>query len=326
MRKMMRESINDALREEMLNDEKVFLIGEDIGAYGGTLQITAGLFDEFGPERVRDTPISEYAITGASVGAAIMGMRPVLELMYADFLPLAADQLVNNAAKVSYGTDGSMNVPMVIRAPFGAGTRSGMHHSQNLESWFLNVPGIKVVMPSNAYDAKGLLKSAIRDNNPVLFLEHKMLLGARDEVPEEEYLIPIGKAEVKKEGEDLTIVSWGKMVGESLRAAKTLEEEGISVEVIDLRTISPIDEDTIVNSVIKTSRLLVAHEAIKTGGVGGEIAAIVADKAFGYLDAPIMRVGAPFAPVPYSPSLEDAHMVGAEDIISTAKYMFGKES
>lgn len=322
MKIRMRQAIKDALHEEMTRDEKVFLLGEDIGKYGGTLQITVGLYDKFGKDRVLDTPISEYAITGAAIGAAMMGMRPVLELMFADFLPLAADQLLNNAAKMSYGYDGKMNVPMVVRAPVGAGMRSGMHHCQSLEGWFLNAPGIKIVMPSNAYDAKGLLKAAIRDNNPVIFLEHKMLYGTKCEVPEEDYIVPIGKAKVKREGKDLTIVAYGAMVSKSMNAANMLEKEGISAEVIDLISISPIDHETIVNSVIKTSRLLIVHEACLTGGVGGEIAAIVAKEAFGYLDAPIERVAAPDTPVPFSPSLEDAFIPNEEKIIVTAKKMF----
>lgn len=325
MKKMMRAAIKEALAEEMTLDERVFLIGEDIGPYGGTLQITVGLYDQFGPDRVLDTPISENAITGAAIGAAMMGMRPVLELMFADFLPLASDQLLNNAAKMRYAYDGKMSVPMVVRAPFGAGMRSGMHHCQNLEAWFLNAPGIKVVMPSNAYDAKGLLKAAIRDDDPVIYFEHKMLYGTRCEVPEEDYIVPIGKADVKREGSDLTIVAWGAMVPKALSAAETLSAVGVSAEVVDLRSIKPIDHETIINSVIKTSRLLIVHEACLTGGAGGEIAAIVAKEAFGYLDAPIERVAAPDTPVPFSPPLEDAFIPGEDRIVTVAKRMLAIE-
>lgn len=322
MKKMMREAIREALAEEMRRDEKIFLIGEDIGHYGGTLQITVGLFDEFGGERVLDTPISENAITGAAIGAAMMGMRPVLELMFADFLPLASDQIINNAAKMCYSYNGQMKVPMVIRAPFGAGMRSGMHHCQNLESSFANIPGLKMVMPSNAYDAKGLLKAAIRDDDPVIFFEHKMLYGTRNDVPEDDYIVPIGKADIKREGKDITIVAWGVMVPKALNAAATLEKEGINAEVIDLRSLKPIDEETITNSVIKTSRLLIVHEACLSGGLGGEIAAIAAKNAFGYLDAPIERIGAADTPVPFSPTLEDAFIPNEDRIVETVRKMF----
>lgn len=320
----MREAIREALIEEMTRDPEVFLLGEDIGSYGGTLQVTAGIWDQFGPDRVIDTPISEAGFTGAAIGAAMMGMKPVVELMFADFLPIAADQLVNNAAKMCYAYDGDMSVPLVIRAPFGAGTRSGMHHSQNLEAWFENVPGIKVIMPSTAADAKGLLKSAIRDPNPVIFLEHKLLYGVRDEIPDEDCTIPIGKAAVRREGQDVTIVACGAMVGKSLRAAAELAKSGIEAEVVDLRTIKPLDASTIVESVIKTSRLLIVHEAPVIGGIGGEIAAIAAKEAFGYLDAPIERVGAEDTPVPFSPTLEDYYIPNEAKIIQAARKMFGR--
>jgi pyruvate dehydrogenase E1 component beta subunit len=282
-----REAIREALVEEMMRDQDVILIGEDIGRYGGTLQVTAGIWDQFGSERVLDTPMSESAITGAAVGAAMMGMKPVVEIMYADFQTIAADQLVNNAAKMCYAYNGNMEVPMVVRAAFGAGTRSGMHHCQNLEAWFAHVPGLKVVMPATASDAKGLLKAAIRDPDPVIFFEHKMLYGLRDEVPEGEHLVPLGKAAVRRTGSDVTIVACGLMVQKALRAAEVLEKEGIRAEVIDLRTIKPLDKQAFVESVIKTGRLLVVHEACLFGGIGAEIAAIVAKEAFGYLDAPI---------------------------------------
>lgn len=321
----MREAIREAMAEEMRRDTEVFLIGEDIGVYGGTLQVTAGLWQEFGDERVLDTPISESAIVGAAVGAAMMGMKPVVEIMFADFLTIAADQIINNAAKMCYAYDGDMNVPIVIRAAFGAGTRSGMHHSQNFEAWFAHVPGLKVVMPATVSDAKGLLKSAIRDPNPVLFLEHKLLYGLREEIPEGEYTIPLGKAKVKRTGKDISIIACGLMVQKVLRAAQDLGNEGISVEVIDLRSIQPLDIYTIVNSVIKTGRLLIVHEACVTGGIGGEIAAVVAKEAFGYLDAPIERLGAPFTPVPFSPTLEDYYLPSQEKIVQIVKGMFEKQ-
>lgn len=322
MKKTMRDTIREAMAEEMRRDDSVFLIGEDIGVYGGTLKVTDGLYDEFGAQRVIDTPISENAITGAAVGAAMMGMRPVLELMFGDFLYLASDQLCNNAAKMRYGYDGKMSVPMVARAAYGGGSRSGMHHCQNLEGVVAQCPGLKVVIPSNAYDAKGLLKSAIRDNDPVVFLEHKMLYGTRCEVPDEEYTVPIGKAEIVRAGTDVTIVCWGSMVPKALKAADTLAKENIDAEVLDLRTIRPYDREAVVQSVVKTSRLLIAHEACLTGGFGGEIAAAVAKDAFGYLDAPIERVGAPDTPVPFSPALEDAYLPGEPEILAAVRGMF----
>lgn len=322
MIKTMRESIREAIGEEMRRDSKVFLAGEDIGEYGGTLQVTLGLWEEFGPERVLDTPISESSITGMATGAAMAGMRPILEIMFADFLFIAMDQLGNNAAKMCYGYNGQLSVPMVLRAPYGAGTRSGKHHCQSVEAFLGHIPGLKVVIPSNAYDAKGLLKAAVRDNNPVVFLEHKLLYGTRAEVPDEEYLLPLDKAKVVRQGSDLTIVSWGSMIPKSLRAAEALAKEGINTEVIDLISVKPIDKETILQSVTKTSRLLIAHEAVLTGGLGAEIAAIVAKDAFGYLDAPIERVGAPDIPPPFSPALEDAFIPGEEEILSKARGMF----
>jgi pyruvate dehydrogenase E1 component beta subunit len=312
------------MAEEMRRDPRVYILGEDVGAYGGTLQLTAGLFDEFGPDRVIDTPLSEVVITGAAIGSAMMGMRPVLEIMFADFVPLAFDQILNNAAKMCYAYDGEMSVPMVLRAPFGGGMRSGMHHCQNLEAMFAHVPGIKVVMPTTPEDAKGLLLAAIRDPNPVIYLEHKMLYGARGDVPEGDYITPLGKAAIRREGRDLSIVACGAMVAKSLQAAKELAKDGIEAEVVDLRTISPLDTDTILQSVVKTSRLLIAHEACKTGGIGGEIAAIVAENAIDALDAPIERVAAPDCPVPFSASLEDAFLPQPAQIVAQAKRMLGR--
>ncbi|MGE4528521.1 MAG: alpha-ketoacid dehydrogenase subunit beta [Rhodospirillaceae bacterium] len=324
MKITLREAVRQAMTEEMRADPRVFVLGEDVGAYGGTLQVTLGLFDEFGAERVIDTPLSEVAITGAAIGSAMMGMRPVLEIMFADFIPLALDQLLNNAAKMSYAYDGDMEVPMVLRAPFGGGMRSGMHHCQNLEAMLAHIPGIKVVMPTTPEDAKGLLISAIRDPNPVIYLEHKMLYGVRGEVPEGDYTTPIGKAAIRREGRDLSIVACGAMVNKALQAAKDLEKEGIEAEVVDLRTISPLDADTILDSVIKTSRLLIAHEACKTGGLGGEIAAIVAENAIDALDAPIERVAAPNCPVPFSAPLEDAFLPQPAQIAAQARRMLGR--
>jgi pyruvate dehydrogenase E1 component beta subunit len=324
MKITLREAVRQTMAEEMRRDPSVYILGEDVGAYGGTLQLTAGLFDEFGPDRVIDTPLSEVVITGAAIGSAMMGMRPVLEIMFADFVPLAFDQILNNAAKMCYGYDGEMSVPMVLRAPFGGGMRSGMHHCQNLEAMFAHVPGIKVVMPTTPEDAKGLLLAAIRDPNPVIYLEHKMLYGVRGDVPEDDYVTPLGKAAIRREGRDLSIVACGALVNKSLQAAKELAKDGIEAEVVDLRTISPLDTDTILQSVVKTSRLLIAHEACKTGGIGGEIAAIVAENAIDALDAPIERVAAPDCPVPFSASLEDAFLPQPAQIVAQAKRMLGR--
>jgi len=318
----MGEALNEALREEMEKDENVIIMGEDIGIdaigpIGGLWPPTRGLCMEF-PERVIGTPISEALLVGAAVGAALVGMRPVVEIMFADFLTLAMDQIVNYAAKMRYNYGGKASVPIVIRAPFGVrlGSGSGLHHSQSPEAWFLNVPGIKIVMPSTPYDAKGLLKASIRDEDPVIFFEHKMLYGMKGYVPKDEYVIPLGKADVKREGNDATIVATGLMVHYSLSAADKLQKKGIDVEVIDPRTLLPLDKDTILHSVKKTGRLAIVHEAPITGGFGGEIAAIIAEEALYYLDAPIVRVGAPFTPVPFSPPLEKTYLPGEEKIIS----------
>ena len=320
----LREAIRTTLAEEMRRDPRVFVLGQDVGAYGGTLQVTAGLFDEFGSDRVIDTPLSEVAITGSAIGSAMMGMRPVLEIMFADFIPLALDQILNNAAKMCYAYDGEMAVPMVLRAPFGGGMRSGMHHCQNLEAMLAHIPGIKVLMPTTPEDAKGLLLAAIRDPNRVIFLEHKMLYGVRGDVPEGDYTVPIGKAFIRREGRDMTIVACGALVNKSMQAANELAKVGIEAEVVDLRTISPLDSETILSSVRKTSRLLIAHEACKTGGIGGEIAALVAEEAIDALDAPIVRVAAPDCPVPFSAPLEDAFLPQPNQIVEQAKSLFGK--
>ncbi|WP_320039934.1 alpha-ketoacid dehydrogenase subunit beta [uncultured Desulfobacter sp.] len=315
------QAINEALRQEMERDSNVLIFGEDVGQFGGCFGVTQGLFDRFGEDRVRDTPITESAIVGAATGAAAAGLRPVAELMFVDFIGVALDQLFNQAAKMRYMFGGKAKIPMVLRMPQGAGVGAAAQHSQSLEAWFMHVPGLKVVIPATPYDAKGLLISAIRDDNPVIFLEHKMLYGTEGEVPEEEYTIDFGKAKVVKEGEDLTIVATSQMVLTALEAAEQLAKEGINAEIVDPRTLSPLDMDTILNSVCKTHALLIAHEAVKTAGPGAEIAARVAEEAFDQLDAPIVRVGAPFTPVPFSPPLEQAFIPGVEQIVKTAKTM-----
>lgn len=317
------EAINQALHEEMARDERVYVIGEDVRVgygRGGVFGVTNGLFDKFGPDRVIDTPISESAIAGTSVGAALLGMRPVAEIMFSDFLPLAMDHIANSAAKMHYAYAGEATVPVVFRMAFGAGVGAAMHHSQSPEAWIANVPGLKVVMPSTPSDAKGLMKSAIRDDNPVVFFEHKFLYSRlKGPVPEEEYLIPLGKADVKRTGEDLTIIATGAMVHQALTAADTLASEGVKAEVLDPRTLVPLDREAILNSVKKTGRVIIVHEAPVSGGIGGEIAAIIAEEAFYSLDAPIKRVGAPFTPVPASPILEKFYLPNAEKIVRAAK-------
>lgn len=312
-------AINEALQEEMARDANVFVIGEDVGAGDGAFSATRGLLKEFGKKRVIDTPISESGIMGIALGAATMGLRPVVEIMFMDFLAVCMDQVVNEIAKARYMFGGQYKVPLTIRTPGGAGGSAGAHHSQCLEAWFAHIPGLKVVMPSTVYDVKGLLKASIRDDNPVLFIEHKGLYSMKGNIPEEEYLIPIGKADIKREGKDVTVVALGKMVFEAMKAAEKLAAEGISVEIVDPRTISPLDKTTILNSVKKTSRLVIAHEAVKTGGFGAEIAAIVAEEAMDTLDAPIQRVGAPFSPVPFAKPMEDAYLPGATGIINAVK-------
>jgi pyruvate dehydrogenase E1 component beta subunit len=315
-----REALREALREEMRRDPTVFLLGEDIGKYwGGAFKVTEGLAEEFGEERVRDTPISESAIIGAGVGAAITGMRPVAEIMFGDLTALAMDQIANQAAKIRYMFGGQAKCPLVIRTPFGAGVNIASHHSQSLEAWFMHVPGLYVAVPSTSYDAKGLLKSAIRGNNPVMFCEHKLLYPIEGEVPEEEYTIPFGLADVKREGEDVTIVATLYMVHKALSAAETLQKEGISVEVVDPRTLTPLDKQTIINSVKKTGRIVIVSEDCKTAGVSAEIAAIIAEEAIDYLDAPIRRVAEPDTPIPFSPPLEQYVIPDEKAIIKAVK-------
>jgi pyruvate dehydrogenase E1 component beta subunit len=314
------EALREAMCQEMRRDQEVFLLGEDVGVYGGAFGVSKGMLEEFGPERVRDTPISEAAIAGAATGAALMGMRPVMEIMFMDFLTISMNQLVNSAAKMRFMFGGKCSIPMVIRAPSGSGTGAAAQHSQSLEAWFVNVPGIKVVAPSSPYDAKGLLAAAIRDNNPVLFMEHKLLYRLKGPAPEENYCIPLQSAEVKREGRDLTIVAYSIMVPRALEAAGKLAAEGIEVEVVDPRCLKPLDKDTIIRSVCKTGRVLIAHEAPVTGGFGGELAAVISEsEAFDYLDAPIRRLGGRDVPIPYNRTLERAAVPQVEDIVSAAR-------
>lgn len=314
-----RDAIREALREEMRRDDRVFVMGEDVAVYGGLFKVTEGLLAEFGPERVFDTPLSESVLVGAAVGASLMGMRPIAEVMFADFTTVAMDAIVNHAAKINYMSGGETPAPLVLRMAYGAGPRWGSHHTQSVESWIANVPGLTIVMPTTPYDAKGLLKAAIRTPNPVIFLEHKLLYGKKGDVPEGEYIVPIGKAEIKRPGNAVTVVASGLMVDRALGAARTLADEGISAEVIDLRSVQPLDEDTILASVEKTGRLVIVHEAPVRGGFGGEIAAVVANKGLGFLDAPIERVGAPWTPVPFGKVLVDAYVPKEDDIIQAVR-------
>lgn len=311
------KAITEALSEEMARDEDVFLIGEDVGEAGGAFGATRGLLERFGDRRVKDTPISEAAIVGLTTGAAISGLRPVAEIMFADFLAVCMDQIVNQMAKTRYMYGGMYAMPVVIRTPCGGGLNAGPQHSQCLESWFAHVPGLKVVMPSTPYDVKGLLKSAIRDDDPVLFFEHKALYAMKGEIPDGEYLVPIGKADVKRPGKDVTVVAASRMVHQALEAAKILSGEGIDAEVIDLRTISPLDRETILRSVEKTSRLVIAHEAVKAFGIGAEIAAMVCEERIDRLDAPVLRVGAPFVPTPFN--LEHLYLPDAGGVAAAVK-------
>jgi pyruvate dehydrogenase E1 component beta subunit len=300
------QAINEAMSLEMRRDENVFLMGEDVGLYGGAFGVSVGMFQEFGPERVRDTPISEAAIAGAAAGAAVTGMRPIAEIMFSDFITISMDQLVNQAAKMRYMFGGKAKVPMVLRAPAGSGTGAAAQHSQSPEAWFCNAPGLKVVIPSTPADAKGLLIAAIRDDNPVLFLEQKLLYRTKGDVPEGEYIVPLSKAKVHREGKDVSLITYGRMLPMCLKAAEEIEkEQGISVEVVDPRTLVPLDKETIIASAKKTGRVLIVHESCQTGGFGGELAAVIADSdAFFYLDAPIKRYGGMDVPIPYCPELE----------------------
>jgi len=330
------EALRQAIREEMRRDPRVFCIGEDIGipgGWGGAFTVTLGLADEFGHERILDTPISELGYTGIAVGAAIGGLRPIVDVQYGDFLFLAMDQLVNEAAKMTYMSGGTVKVPLVMRAPVGA-TRRGAQHAQSLEAFFTHVPGLKVIAPSTAYDAKGLLKSAIRDDNPVIVFEHKLLYGSKGprkehgaldatgEVPDEEYLIPLGKGVIRREGRDVTIVGKLLTVYRALEAAERLAQEGIEAEVIDPRTLVPLDKELILESVRKTGRLVIVEEDNLTGGWAGEVAAIVAEEAFYWLDAPIKRVSAPDTPPPFAPVMEDFYVPSVERVVQAVKALF----
>jgi pyruvate dehydrogenase E1 component beta subunit len=300
-----RDALKQGLREEMLRDENVFIMGEDVGLnWGGAFKVTKGLAEEFGEDRVRDTPISENAIAGAAVGAAITGMRPVAEIMFGDLISLAMDQVCNQAAKMRYMFGGQTSVPLVLRSVFGGGKNIASHHSQSLEAWFMHTPGLKIAVPAFAYDAKGLIKTAIRDPDPVMFFEHKLVYDKKEEVPEDEYLIPFGEAKVRREGADVTV--WGTffMLHKALEVAEDLSKDGISVEVIDPRTLVPLDKKTLIDSVKKTGRLVLVTEETKTGATTAEISAMVQEEAFDWLDAPIQRVNAPDTPVPFSPTLE----------------------
>ena len=318
----MAQAINNALTLEMESDPDVFLIGVDIGT--GTMAVTRGLLEQFGKKRVRDTPITESAVIGAAVGAAAAGLRPVAELMFVDFIGVALDQLFNQAAKMKYMFGGKAKIPMVMRTNCGAGMGAAAQHSQSLEALFMHIPGLKVVMPSTPYDAKGLLISAIRDDNPVVFLEPKMLYFSNGEVPEESYTIPFGLADIKREGADVTVVTTGPMVPIVLQAADTLQADGINVEVVDPRSLQPLDEETILKSVEKTNRLVIVHEEVQFAGSGAEIAAMVAEKGFDFLDAPIVRIGAPFCPVPFSSKLEQAFIPSQAKIIETIQSLLNR--
>jgi acetoin:2,6-dichlorophenolindophenol oxidoreductase subunit beta len=318
------KAIGEALHEEMVRDEKVFIMGEDMAVMGNVFAITKGFLEEFGPNRVIDTPISEEGFCGMAVGAAMRGMRPVVELMYDDFATVAADPLLNQAAKLRYMSGGQTTIPLVLRAPMGSGRRNAGQHSQSFENFFCHFPGLKVIAPCTAKDAKGLLKSAIRDDDPVICLEHKLLYAHKEEIPEEEYLIPIGQADVKREGKDLTIITWSREVNFSLEAAETLAAEGIDVEVLDLRTLVPLDWDAIVKSVSKTHNVIVVSEEVKRGSYAGEISAQIAEELFDELDAPVARVCGLNIVSPFSPVLEDENFPHPETIVAAVKHVLNK--
>lgn len=316
----LKQAISDALREEMLRDEKVFLLGEDMGVYGGCFGVTKGFLEEFGEDRIIDAPIAESGYTSMAVGAAMAGYRPVVEYMFSDFVAVAMDAIVNQAAKQRFMLGGQVKIPMVMRTPAGSGSGAAAQHSQSLESWFCHVPGLKVVAPSTPYDAKGLLKAAIRDDNPVLFFEHKIGYSVKGEVPEEGYILPIGKADVKRQGKDITIISYSYTLQKALKAAELLEKDGVDAEVIDLRTLSPLDTETIIASVKKTGRVLITHESVQNYGAGAEVASVIADSdAFFYLDRPVRRFGGMFIPIPYSPQLEADAVPQPDTIYQRAK-------
>ncbi len=310
-----REAVRDALSRAMRDDDDVFIMGEDIAEMGGSMGVTQGMLAEFGPDRVRNTPISEMALVGAGIGAAMQGMRPVVEIMYEDFTTLAMEQIVNQAAKHRYMSGGQVKVPLTVRTQGGAGWSPGAQHAQQVEAWFVHVPGLKVVFPSTPSDVRGLLWSSIYDDNTVLFFEHRTLYPIKEEVSEELEPIPLGRARVHREGEDVTVIATGRLVHEALTAATEAEKEGVSVEVVDPRTLQPLDEDTLVASVKKTNRCVVAHEAVVRGGFGAEVAAVVQYQAFDWLDAPIERVGAKFTPIPFAPVMENFVVPDAADVL-----------
>jgi 2-oxoisovalerate dehydrogenase E1 component beta subunit len=314
------EAIRQGIWEEMERDSSVFVLGEDVGLYGGAFKVTEGLLERFGEDRVVDTPISESAIVGAAIGAALMGMRPIAEMQFADFISCAFDQITNFAAKCRYRW--GAGVPLVIRGPSGGGIHGGPYHSQNPEMHYVHTPGLKVVAPSTVYDAKGLIKAAIRDEDPVVYFEHKFLYRRlKEELPEGDWTVPIGKADIKRTGSDISVITYGAMVHLALEAAATLANDGIELEVVDLRTLVPLDKERILDSVKKTSKVILLHEDVRTGGIAGELAAIIAEEAFEYLDGPIMRITAPDTPVPYSPPLEEFFLPKTSDIIRVARQL-----
>jgi acetoin:2,6-dichlorophenolindophenol oxidoreductase subunit beta len=320
-----REAVRDALSTAMRQDEDIFIMGEDIAEMGGSMGVTQGMLDEFGPERVRNTPISEAAIVGTGIGAAMQGMRPVVEIMYEDFLTLSAEQVINQAAKHRYMSGGQVKVPLTIRTQGGAGWSPGAQHAQQLEAWFVHIPGLKVVFAATPTDVRGLLYTAIYEDNPVIFFEHRTLYGIKEEVPDELEPIPLGEARVHREGDDVTVVATGRLVHEALTAAQQAEEQGISVEVVDPRTLQPLDEATLVNSVKKTNRAVVAHEAVTRMGFGAEVASVLQYQAFDWLDAPIERVGAKFTPLPFAPVMEEWVIPHADDVLQAILRTVGRD-
>ena len=314
------EAIRQGIWEEMERDSSVFVLGEDVGIYGGAFKLTEGMLEHFGEDRVVDTPISESAIVGAAIGAALMGMRPIAEMQFADFISCAFDQITNFAAKCRYRW--SAGVPMVIRGPSGGGIHGGPYHSQNPEMHYVHTPGLKVVAPSTVYDAKGLIKAAIRDEDPVVYFEHKFLYRRlKEELPEGDWTVPIGKADIKRAGSDISVITYGAMVHLALEAATTLANDGIELEIVDLRTLVPLDKERVLDSVKKTNKVILLHEDVRTGGIAGELAAIIAEEAFEYLDGPIMRITAPDTPIPYSPPLEEFFLPKTSDIIRVARQL-----